>query len=578
MQDSTKHDSSAGFGKVNKEQESYTDLPAAALPLILPHLGGDLFFVAATSAVSRDWRIAATEELAQCRKLIVPECLAPAFSDEKLKQALKRMSPLGPSVLDLSECHRLTDMSMRQVILSLREVPEEISLRNCCTISWRGLKLLCRMLMALHRGELYQRQIANDERDDDSDGWKTPSLGDYDSDTPSERGGLFDSDTSSDGSGLEEVRRRRPWNRKRFQPMSVEVASDAKPSGEEANVLDDVSDLWHKVLAAEELPPGRRPLWFDQFIGWSSTQPQQPSIARDAAFAFSDDQPPTIMNLPDAAGLGSARWRLWRLKIAGVSFKECTLPKLQRYFMSMPLVWKLPDKWGVTFDCDRCKKFLCELEGDSVDAHFKCGHQFCDKCFEAHEDRAFMCSNCSVGLCPICDDESKLAERRRCTGDTCNRGFVCGTCLPAQFCKCENDGEGLPHVDGSAPKYLPLCKKCFKDKRPFESRTGEYKSYEDSYPHVFCTKCGLLKPTTEEPAEGQLSFPQVSSESVASWFLKDRRRPSVAAQKDHVPGKADEGETSTAKCLWQDESEEEFEEECQRQQDEAYEAYLRRHN
>lgn len=41
----------------------------------------------------------------------------------------------------------------------------------------------------------------------------------------------------------------------------------------------------------------------------------------------------------------------------------------------------------VTFDCDRCKKFLCELEGDSVDAEFKCGHQLCDQCFEAHEDR-----------------------------------------------------------------------------------------------------------------------------------------------------------------------------------------------
>lgn len=227
-------------------RETHADLPAAALPLILPYLVGDLFFVAATSAVSRDWRIAATAELAQCRKLIVPESLAPAFTDEKLKQALKRMSPLGPSILDLSGCCKLTDMSMRQVVLALREVPYEICLRNCCTISWRGLKLLCRMLMALHRGEL--------------------------------------------------------WKRRKSQ---IGNNSNAKSLDNESKVSDNIPDLWRKILAEEELPPGPRPYWFDQLIGWSSTKPQQPSIARDAAFAFSNDQPPTITKLPDGAGLGA---------------------------------------------------------------------------------------------------------------------------------------------------------------------------------------------------------------------------------------------------------------------------------
>lgn len=307
MQNIEEQGASASFGLQDKAKEIHTELPAAVLPIILSYFGGDLFAVAATAAVSRDWRVAANGELAQCRKLIVPEDLAPTFDDVKLKQALKRMSPLGPSVLDLSGSHKLTDMSMRQVVLSLREVPEEISLRNCCTISWRGLKLLCRMLMALHRGELWQRRksrAADKDMDDDSDGWRTPSIGDYDSDAPSERGGLFDSDTSSDGSGLEEVRQRRPWNRKRFQPMSVELPSDAKSPNEEANAADDIPDLWRKVLAEEELPTGPRPRWFDQLIGWSSTQPRQPSIARDVAFAFSDDQPPTIMKVPNAARLG----------------------------------------------------------------------------------------------------------------------------------------------------------------------------------------------------------------------------------------------------------------------------------
>lgn len=84
-----------------------------------------------------------------------------------------------------------------------------------------------------------------------------------------------------------------------------------------------------------------------------------------------------------------------------------------------------------------------------------------------------MCSICSVGLCPICDDETKLAERLSCSGDTCKHRFVCGTCLPKQFCKCDSDdGEAPTRVDGSALEYPPLCKPCFEAKRPYESRTG----------------------------------------------------------------------------------------------------------
>lgn len=67
----------------------------------------------------------------------------------------------------------------------------------------------------------------------------------------------------------------------------------------------------------------------------------------------------------------------------------------------------------------------------------------------------------------------------------------------------------------------------------------------------------------------------VDAESAARWFLKDRRRPPLAAL--NVSEKVDEGGSIAAKCFWQDESEAEFEEECQRQQDEAYEAYLRRY-
>jgi hypothetical protein len=49
----------------------------------------------------------------------------------------------------------------------------------------------------------------------------------------------------------------------------------------------------------------------------------------------------------------------------------------------------------------------------------------------------------------------------------------------------------------------------------------------------------------------------------------------VGARTDRAPGKVDEGGGFASSCFWQDESEEEFEEECERQREEAHEAYLR---